>query len=138
MQGKNNKYGVSFEEYLKTAEGKKAYLSTEEGKQAQDFINKKFQDAVVCAISHKDNSVECVSPVWGNVVVSQYNIKVRCHREDIVVLSRLKRQDNGVYVYTIEDNKTSNEIAKSGVDKILKQFNDEQRQAISVLSRYER
>ena len=136
VQEKDGKYTqeLTFQEYFKTAEGKKQYLATEDGKRVEDFINQKYQDAVVRAISYTDNSVECTSPVWGKVVVTQYNVKVRCHREDIVVLSRLKRCDNGAYVYSIEDNKTSKEIDKAGVEKILKQFNEKQRQAIAGLT----
>ena len=136
VQEKDGKYTqeLTFPEFFKTAEGKKQYLATEDGKQVENFVNQRHQDAVVRAISYTDNSVECTSPVWGKVVVTQYNVKVRCHREDIVVLSRLQRHDNGAYVYSIEDNKTSKEIDKAGVAKILKQFNEKQRQAIAGLT----
>lgn len=140
VQEKDGKYiqELTFQEYFKTAEGKRQYLATEDGKQVENFINQKYQDAVVRAISYTDNSVECTSPVWGEVVVTQYNVKVPCHRKDIVVLSRLERCDNGEYVYIIEDNKTSKEIDKVGVEKILKQFNDKQRQAIAGLTGVQR
>lgn len=81
-----------------------------------------------------DENVECVSPVWGKVVVTKCNVNVPCHRKDIVVLNRYKRYDNGAYVYSIKDNKTSKEIDKAGFEKILKQFDDKQCQAISVLT----
>lgn len=136
VQEKDGKYiqELTFEEYFKTAEGKQQYLATQEGIQVKVFINQEYQDAVVRAINYLDENVECVSPVWGKVVVTKCNVNVPCHREDIVVLRRLKRHDNGAYVYIIEDNKTSKEIEKSGFAKILKQFNDKQCQAISVLT----
>ena len=66
VQEKDGKYTqeLTFQEYFKTAEGKRQYLATEDGKQVEEFVNQKYQDAVVRAISYTDNSVECTSPVW--------------------------------------------------------------------------
>ena len=99
-----------------------------------DFINNPNQQAVVYAVYVLNNktAVKCYSPIFGDLVIhdaERMGVK-DIHRGDIVVVSHAFDEENkGIFV--INENITQQEIQAAGVEKILKSFNEIERQKIA-------
>ena len=104
------------------------------GSKLYDFINSENQQAVVYAVYVLNNktAVKCYSPIFGDLVIhdaERMGVK-DIRRGDIVVLSSaFDELDKAIFV--INENITQKEIRAAGIRKILKSFNEIERQKIS-------
>lgn len=108
---------------------------TVRAKQILDFIKQPQQDAVVVSVIPTNNpfavlELECFSPVWKKFYYSVTTMQ-DIHRGDILTFSR-KENHLGGYDYKFIDNKTVNQIRQNGIDKILSDFNKQERHLLMI------
>ena len=102
----------------------------------RNFIDQKEQDAVVTSVIHIQASaytqIQAYSPVWKNIYYESCNGMIGVQRGDIVTFSRTKDKRD-YYKYRLIENKTVEEIKKQGIARILKDFNQAERDRILLL-----
>ena len=113
------------------------YDITKEETRLKHFVQNNHQEAVVYKLVTRmgENFVYCYSPVWGDLFIRLCNPlrteEEDLHRGDIVVVARGFVNDDEKERYIIIENKTQTQIKQDGVNKILKDFNDVERQKIA-------
>ncbi len=106
----------------------------------RDFIDQEKQDAVVTSVVHVQSSiannastqVQAYSPVWKSVYYESHGM-IGVQRGDIVTFSRTKEKQD-YYKYHLIQNKTVEGIRNAGIARILKDFNEAERNRILLLS----
>ena len=99
-----------------------------------DFINNANQQAVVYAVYVLNNktAVKCYSPIFGDLVIrdaERMGVK-DIRRGDIIVISSAF-DELGKEIFVINENITQQEIQAAGLEQILKNFNEVERQKIA-------
>lgn len=120
------------------------YFAGPDGKPVKEFIERKYQDAIVYSVaidypSH-DTVVRCYSPVWKTIKMrldSYEQCRYGIQRGDIIELARTKGARGG-FNYNIHENKTAEQIKQKGIDKILKKFDETQQANLMVISDFQR
>lgn len=106
----------------------------------RDFINQEKQDAVVTGCIQFQprgfenlTHVECWSPVWKEIEFDTRRIDVQ--RGDRLTLTRTKRANTSQYDYYIKENHSVKQIIQNvGINEILKDFNEADRNRLLLLS----
>ena len=101
------------------------------GKKMLDFVNKRQQEAVVVAVQRIPNVkayLLCYSPVFGdfNINLPKEVMFDDYQRGDILLVEQKVNSDE----YVIKANRTRQQIKLDGVDKIMKNFSQFEREAI--------
>ena len=102
--------------------------------EVMNFIKKENQDAVVISGLLTDRpsfaamELECYSPVWKTIYYTCISLQ-DIHRGDILTFSR-KETKPGKFEYILVENKTAQQIKQSGIDKILSDFSEQERQLL--------
>lgn len=119
------------------------YFDSPDGKRVKEFIERKYQDAIVYSVAIDYPShytvVQCYSPVWKHVEMRLDSYEQRRYgiqRGDIIELAREKNTRGG-FNYNIHENKTAEQIKQKGIDKILEYFDKTQRANLMVISEYQ-
>lgn len=120
------------------------YFNSPDGKRVKEFIEWKYQDAIVYSVatdypSH-DTIIWCYSPVWKNIKMrlsSYEQCGYGIQRGDIIELAR-KKNTRDEFDYKIRENKTAEQIKQQGIDKILEKFDETQRDNLMAISDYKR
>ena len=107
----------------------------------RDFINQEKQDAVVTGcmqfqprgFNENRTHVECWSPVWKKIEFDTHRIDVQ--RGDRLTLTRTKKANTSQYDYYIKENLSVKQIIQNvGIDEILKDFNEADRNRLLILA----
>ena len=107
----------------------------------RDFIDQEKQDAVVTGcmqfqptgFNENRTHVECWSPVWKEIEFDTHRIDVR--RGDRLTLTRTKKANTSQYDYYIKENHSVKQIIQNvGINEILKDFNEAERNKILILA----
>lgn len=107
----------------------------------RDFINQEKQDAVVTGcmqfqptgFNENRTHVECWSPVWKEIEFDTNRIDVQ--RGDRLTLTRTKKANTSQYNYYIKENLSVKQIIQNvGIDEILKDFNEADRNRLLILA----
>lgn len=120
-------------------EGIQQYFATEKGKEVENFIKNYSQDVVVRSINkvglRRKYRIKYSSPVWGDgwikastEIVKDFGIQ----RGDILKISNVGGE------YIIQSNETQEQKTMEGFSEILKNFDDEQKRQILVISTFRR
>ena len=107
----------------------------------RDFIDQEKQDAVVTGcmqfqptgFNENRTHVECWSPVWKEIKFDTPRIDVQ--RGDRLTLTRTKKANTSQYNYYIKENLSVKQIIQNvGIDEILKDFNEADRNRLLILA----
>ncbi len=112
------------------------YDITKEETKLKKFVQNKHQEAVVYKlVTRMDKQFAyCYSPVWGDLMVQLGGLSSEeedLRRGDIVVVTYALVNDETKERPIIIENKTQTQIKQNGADKILKDFNNIERQKIA-------
>lgn len=115
-----------------TREDIEKYYQTPEGKAVKEFIENVRQDAVVYSVTNRgiERIVRCYSPVYRDITIVLDMPKADNEVQRGDILSVFKSGDK----YCIYENKTAEQIKQNGTKKILKDFDENQQQAIFLIT----
>lgn len=120
------------------------YFDSPDGKRVKEFIERKYQDAIVYSVAidypTHNTVIQCYSPVWKHVEMrlrSYEQCRYGVQRGDIIELVR-EKNTLGEINYNIHENKTAEQIKQKGIDKILNCFDKTQRANLMVISGFQR
>ncbi len=114
-----------------TKEDIEKYYQTPEGLAVKKFIEKERQEAVVYSVTNRGDKriVCCNSPVWRDIEIILDSPRAEeVQRGDILLVSK-----SGDHYYIVNNN-TAEQIKQHGIKEILKDFDENQQQAIYLIT----